>query len=88
MFEYTLNALAAGDITLYSMWGEKVRTIDIVGNQDGGKLGLNQVLWDGRFSGGGLCNNGVYFYVIQLRDTGGNRVAQKGKVVIWKQEEK
>ena len=81
--EYTLNSVANGDISIYSITGKLVHTIEIVSGAVGGNAGLNQPTWDGRHNGES-CSDGLYFYVINLKDSTGNEVHKRGKAVIWK----
>jgi flagellar hook assembly protein FlgD len=84
LLEYSLNQTASGKINIYTISGDRVKTINLASGFEGGKNGINQPVWDGKNDSGELCGNGMYFYVIELKDSTGNEAKKQGRIVIWK----
>jgi hypothetical protein len=70
-FLYTNDAeIEDGSIDIYTVSGKKVRRLEI---PPASRLpGDNAVFWDGRDASGGTLANGVYLYVINVHQRGGN----------------
>lgn len=70
-FLYTNDVeIVNGSIDIFTVSGKKVRHLDI---PPGSLLpGQNSVFWDGRDNAGGAIANGVYLYVINVRQRSGS----------------
>lgn len=70
-FVYTTEVeILDGTIDIYTVSGKKVRRLPIPSTA---RLpGQNAVFWDGRDAAGGALANGVYLYVINVRQRGGS----------------
>lgn len=78
--EYTLNQNVNIVIYIYNINTIEVKTIECPATTEGGKSGLNRVLWDGKDGYGNGCSTGVYLYRIYNID---NRIVLgKGKIAI------
>jgi len=59
------------DFVIYDRWGNKVfETND-----------PNNVCWDGKYKGT-LMNTGVFVYYLQVEQSNGNKVTQKGNITL------
>lgn len=80
---YKLNKTASGKISIFSISGVKINTIDVVSGAEGGTLD-NHVKWDGSDAMGNQMASGLYFFLIQLESADGTSIKEKARVVIWK----
>ncbi len=59
-----ITYVLAGDTTvtieIFTLYGDRVWSRSLASGSSGGRLGLNQVIWDGRNSAGDAVRNGVY----------------------------
>jgi len=57
---YVLAGDATIDIEIFTLLGDRVWSQSFAGGTSGGRIGLNQVTWDGRSDAGAPVRNGVY----------------------------
>jgi hypothetical protein len=69
---YTLNQDAKVDITIYDVYGGKVKHMSFDAGQTGGMQGSNNVTWDGTDGSGNKVSKGMYLGVVQSQLAGGN----------------
>lgn len=78
--EYTLNQNVNVVIHIYNINTIEVLAIDCPSGSEGGKAGINRVLWDGKDGYGAGCSTGVYLY--RIFDTDSKKVLGKGKIAL------
>jgi len=76
--QYTLSDNAQVVIVMYDITGQEVKRWEFTSGQDGGKAGINSILWDGKSLFGEVVGNGMYIYKI----TSGGRTIGTGKLVV------
>jgi hypothetical protein len=75
---YYLENNSTVSLKLYTLWGAPVRTLL---DDQALKAGLHQnIKWDGKNGDGDVVNNGVYFLILEIRDSGGKDMRLKRKV--------
>jgi hypothetical protein len=80
-FTFIITEAADVTITIYTITGRKIRTIQAPALSSG----FNKVYWDGRDQDGDRLANNTYFYKISAKEnTGNSRTERIGKVVILK----
>jgi gliding motility-associated-like protein len=67
----TCSGFSSYEMNIYNRWGQKVHV-----------LTLKNPLWDGDDLMGNPCRDGVYFYTLQLTQTGGNTTNKKGTITL------
>jgi hypothetical protein len=67
---YKLSADARVTLTWYTLLGTEVRRDVYETGQDGGREGLNTVLWDGRNGRGEIVSSGGYLLVVEAEGQG------------------
>jgi hypothetical protein len=78
MIQYSLSNDASIIIILYDITGREIKRWRFPSGSNGGRTGLNEIVWDGRSIFGEVAGNGMYVYKII---SGGN-VIGTGKLVI------
>ncbi len=77
-FTFVLNNSAQITISIYTITGRRIRTINATGIQ-----GYNQIYWDGRDQEGARLANNTYIYKIRAREPGNSQATEElGKVII------
>lgn len=80
-FTFIITEAADVTITIYTITGRKIRTIQAPALNSG----FNKVYWDGRDQDGDRLANNTYFYKVSAKESAGNsRTERIGKVVILK----
>ncbi len=74
---YTLNQAATVSISIYNMYGEKVRTL--LTHQRTIGAGYYETIWNGKSDNGSVLSSGAYIYVITAGDQ-----RSTGRVVLLK----
>jgi len=82
VINYTLNDNAEVTITLYDLLGYVVREFKFTSGADGGKLGPNFVIWDGRNGLGGYVSKGGYIVRVKAASPKGSKVIMRKVGVI------
>ena len=82
--EYQLTKDADVTVAVYTIAGERVWTREVVaGNPEGGAVGFNSLLWDGRNHYGETVANGVYIAYVVAKH-GGDKATGKIKMAVLK----
>lgn len=77
-FSFLLTSDAEITISIYTISGKKIRSINSVGN-----VGYNQVFWDCRDEDGDKIANNTYFFKVKARDSLSGKTAEEtGKLII------
>ncbi len=76
--EYSLNGDASVSIDLYNVFGIKLRGWTHQPGADGGRRGVNRLIWRGRDDVGVKVSKGIYFAVV--RAGGARRVRMIGVI--------
>jgi len=71
---YTLNDNAEVTMTIYDLLGYVVKEFRFTSGSDGGKLGPNHVLWDGKNGLGGTVSKGGYIVRVKASSPKGSKV--------------
>ncbi|MBU2572993.1 MAG: hypothetical protein KKH28_02810, partial [Elusimicrobia bacterium] len=79
---YTLNDNAEVTITLYDLLGYVVKEYQFSSGGEGGKLGPNFVLWDGKNAFGGSVAKGGYIVRVKASSPKGSKVFMRKIAVI------
>jgi hypothetical protein len=82
VINYTLNDNAEVTITVYDLLGYVVREFHFSAGSDGGKLGPNFVLWDGKNGLGGFVAKGGYIVRVKASSAKGSKVIMRKVGVI------
>ena len=80
-FQYTLSQDADVDIFIFSSAGEVLKKISFLKGEEGGRIGLNKVSWDGISNLGTRLGNGIYVATIIHQED--RSVLGKIKLVIY-----
>lgn len=80
--KYYLTENMNGNIYIYNISGEKIRSISI--NEGyGGAIGVNTIEWDGRNNYGEECASGVYILLLDIKNDS-TQISRKVKVALIK----
>jgi len=82
VINYTLNDNAEVTITIYDLLGYIVREFTFTSGTDGGKLGPNFVIWNGRNGLGGYVSKGGYIVRVKASSPKGSKVIMRKVGVI------
>jgi len=82
VLNYTLNDNAEVTITIYDLLGYVVREFTFSSGADGGKMGPNFVIWDGRNGLGGFVSKGGYIVRVKAASPKGSKVIMRKVGVI------
>ena len=75
---FFLDSPSRVTLQVFTLWGKPVKTLL---NSAPFQPGLHQtVKWDGKNGDGDVVNNGVYYMVLEVNETGGQNIEQKRKV--------
>lgn len=77
---YTLSKAGNINLTIHDLMGNQLVKQTYFANADGGRVGYNEVTWNGRSDSGDLVGNGIYIYLI-IAD---GRPIARGKVTVLK----
>ncbi|MEK7288105.1 MAG: FlgD immunoglobulin-like domain containing protein, partial [Elusimicrobiota bacterium] len=77
---YDLNQDSDVEITIYDLFGQVVRMINVKSGSEGGRLGANTVVWDGKRDDGAPTSFGVYLIRVKAIVTGSTRVYKLGVI--------
>ncbi len=83
-FTYEMSQNARGEVEIYNIVGESVRTIPIQSGAVGGSKGYNEIEWNGRNDQGNMCSSGIYIFLFRLNNEQGETIIEKGKVALIK----
>ncbi|MEE8425059.1 MAG: FlgD immunoglobulin-like domain containing protein, partial [Elusimicrobiota bacterium] len=64
-FHYVLNQNADVSITIFSVFGRQIKEMSLAAGAEGGRLGSNNVGWDGTDDSGTKVSKGMYLAVIE-----------------------
>jgi hypothetical protein len=82
---YTLSKDADIELRIYDISGTLVWSRSYPSGEEGGKEGINKILWDGHNDYSSVLSNGVYmFYILDAGSRTGAKVLGNGKIVILK----
>ena len=82
---FELSDDATVTVKIYNQIGKLVYAFDkIEPGFNGGRAGVNELVWDGLNNAGQKVNNGVYFYHIRAVTPGGKSAEASGSIVIIK----
>ncbi|MBN2461354.1 MAG: hypothetical protein JXB60_07075 [Candidatus Cloacimonetes bacterium] len=80
-FTFVLTEAANVTLTLYTITGRKIRTLDNIQCD----AGYNQIYWDGRDQDGDRLANNNYFFKIRAKQSGNNKITEEiGTFIIFK----
>lgn len=82
--KYNITKDADIIINVYNMRGEKIWTYNAPAGTEGGKVGTNQIVWDGITAFKGIASQGVYFLHVTAKVDGQWKVINKVKFGIIK----
>ncbi|MFA5887021.1 MAG: T9SS type A sorting domain-containing protein [Patescibacteria group bacterium] len=82
--KYSLSKDADIIIYLYNIRGERIWQYVASAGQTGGKLGENEVLWDGITTFKQIASSGVYIVTVNVQDGANVRTLSKSKIAIIK----
>ncbi|MFA5928373.1 MAG: carboxypeptidase regulatory-like domain-containing protein, partial [Candidatus Margulisiibacteriota bacterium] len=81
-FYYVLSNQADVVIEVYTIRGEKIRTLRAAAGSEGGKRGVNRIAWSGQNDFAEDLANGVYLYIVKVKDASGSESVKKGKCAV------
>ncbi len=81
--EYMLSKDADVKLAIFSISGEEVWSVSYLGGQDGGRVGFNTMVWNGRNKWQDMVANGVYIGVIVAKSGMEKRIVKR-KIAVLK----
>ena len=82
--QYQLTQDADVKICIYTISGEQVFKGDYKAGSEGGMVGFNSIVWDGRDKFNEIVANGVYIAYLIAKSTGGDVEVGKVKIAVLK----
>ncbi|MBI5700112.1 T9SS type A sorting domain-containing protein [Candidatus Saganbacteria bacterium] len=77
---YTLSKAGNINLTIHDLMGNQLVKQTYFANANGGRVGYNEVTWNGRSDSGDMVGNGIYIYLI-IAD---GRLIGRGKLTVLK----
>lgn len=80
---YTLSKPANVKLNIFDLAGNIVHKTSLAADQEGGRAGYNEVIWDGKDEGGNYVGNGIYPFLILVN----GKVVHNGigKITVFRQ---
>ena len=78
---YNLNKNASVTIIAFDRLGRRIRDWDISSGMQGGRVGVNEIRWDGKDQLGAYVASGVYVFRV-VADSDGDRVEARVRMAV------